>query len=76
MTLIHRMLDKLDLVNKLRARKFHQVKLKEKAWRRAEKWIISESLLGFFPFTFWVWKSGWHSQRARLIDKRLRRLTH
>lgn len=51
-----------------------QVDKRESAWQRATKWLTCFNFLGAFPFTFWVWKSGWHARRAMVYELLLKRL--
>lgn len=59
-----------ELTRKSRA----QVDKQEFAWQRSTKWLTCFNFLGIFPFTFWVWKSGWHARRAMVYELLLKRL--
>lgn len=44
------------------------------AWQRCLRWVGSFNWFSFFPFTFWVWKSGWHAKRVLVLEAKLKKL--
>ena len=63
-----------DEIRWLASEHLHLLVKSEHAWQAAEKWIPCQSMLGFFPFTFWVWVSGWYARRAARLERRINQL--